>query len=97
MVLREKWMGDRTSLYLVESVREGGKPKQRIMASLGHKEAVLEKGDLDRLVRSIGRYATRSVVLSLLDDATTLSPPPGGSGPGCCSNGYGPRSDAARC
>lgn len=68
MFLREKHIRGRTYLYLVESVRENGKPKQRIVANLGRKEAVLEGGDLDRLVRSISRYAPRSIVLSLLED-----------------------------
>ena len=74
MFLREKRIGGRTYLYLVESVREGGKPKQRIVATLGRKETVLEHGDLDRLVRSIGRYASRSIVLSLLDGGAVPQP-----------------------
>lgn len=74
MFLREKRIGGRTYLYLVESVREGGKPKQRIVANLGRKETVLEKGDLDRLVRSVGRYASRSIVLSLLDGEAAPQP-----------------------
>ena len=36
-------------LYLVESVREGGRTTQRIIKNLGRKEAVLADGDLDRL------------------------------------------------
>ena len=53
-------------LYLVESVREDGRAKQRIIKNLGRKDAVLASGELERLAASIGRYAERAIVLSQL-------------------------------
>jgi hypothetical protein len=64
---REKRIGPYTYVYLVETVREDGKTKQRIIHTLGRKEDVEQRGDLDRLARSIARLAQRSMVLSLLE------------------------------
>jgi hypothetical protein len=68
MFLREKRIGAYTYVYLVETVREHGKTKQRIIQNLGRKEVVAAHGDLDRLARSAARLARRSMVLSLLED-----------------------------
>ena len=67
MFVREKQIGPYRYLYLVESVREGGRTKQRIVKNLGRQELVEAKGDLDRLARSAARLAQRSMILSLLD------------------------------
>jgi hypothetical protein len=67
MFVREKPIGPYRYLYLVESVREGGRTKQRIIKNLGRKELVEARGDLDRLARSAARLAQRSMILSLLD------------------------------
>jgi hypothetical protein len=66
MFVREKHINGYTYLYLVESVREGGRAKQRIIKNLGRKEAVLASGELERLASSVTRYAERAVVLSQL-------------------------------
>jgi len=55
MFVREKRIGSYSYLYLVETVRENGKTKQRIIRNLGRKEAVEAAGDLDRLARSAAR------------------------------------------
>jgi hypothetical protein len=55
MFVREKPIGPYRYVYLVESVREGGRTKQRIIKNLGRKEQVDAKGDLDRLARSDAR------------------------------------------
>jgi hypothetical protein len=68
MFVREKRIGPYTYVYLVETVREDGKTKQRIIHTLGRKEDVEQRGDLDRLARSIARLAQRSMVLSLLEE-----------------------------
>src|SRR5215471_4171415 len=68
MFVREKRIGPYTYLYLVETIREGGKTKQRIIRNLGRKEEVEKRGDLDRLVRSAARLAQRSMILSLLEE-----------------------------
>jgi hypothetical protein len=67
MFVREKPIGPYRYVYLVESVREGGRTKQRIIKNLGRKEQVDAKGDLDRLARSAARLAQRSMILSLVD------------------------------
>jgi hypothetical protein len=67
MFVREKQIGPYRYVYLVESVRENGRTKQRIIKNLGRQEEVAAKGDLDRLARSAARLAQRSMVLSLLD------------------------------
>ncbi len=74
MFVREKRIGPYTYVYLVETVREDGKTKQRIIRNLGRKEDVERNGDLDRLARSAARLAQRSVVLSLLDQTETPVP-----------------------
>lgn len=71
MFVREKTINGYTYLYLVENVREAGRTKQRIIKNLGRKEAVLENGDLDRLLASIGRFAERSLVLSQIESGDT--------------------------
>jgi hypothetical protein len=67
MFIREKRIGAYTYVYLVEAVREDGKPKQRIIRNLGRKEDVEAAGDLDRLARSAARLSQRSIVLSLVE------------------------------
>ena len=70
MYVREKQIGPYRYLYLVESVREGGRTKQRIIKNLGRKEHVDANGDLDRLARSAARMAQRSMILSLLEQGS---------------------------
>jgi len=65
--VREKHINGYTYLYLVESVREDGRAKQRIIKNLGRKEVVVASGELERLAASVARYAERAVVLSQLD------------------------------
>jgi hypothetical protein len=64
--VREKRINGYTYLYLVETVREDGRAKQRIIKNLGRKEAVVAAGGLERLAASVARYAERAVVLSQL-------------------------------
>ena len=64
MFVREKRINGYTYLYLVETVREDGRAKQRIIKNLGRKEAVTASGALERLASSVARYAERAVVLS---------------------------------
>jgi Transposase DDE domain len=67
MFVREKRIGPYTYVYLVETIREDGRVRQRIIRNLGRKEEVERSGDLDRLVRSATRLAQRSMILSLLE------------------------------
>jgi hypothetical protein len=54
-------------LYLVESVREGKKVRQRTIKALGRKDVLAASGELDRLASSIARHAERIVILSNID------------------------------
>src|SRR5215210_2373378 len=67
MFVREKRINGYTYLYLVETVREDGRAKQRIIKNLGRKEAVTASGTLERLASSVARYAERAVVLSQVE------------------------------
>src|SRR5215210_93006 len=67
MFVREKRINGYTYLYLVETVREDGRAKQRIIKNLGRKEALAASGALDRLASSVARYAERAVVLSQIE------------------------------
>src|SRR3954471_9435456 len=67
MFVREKRINGYTYLYLVKTVREDGRAKQRIIKNLGRKEAVTASGALERLASSVARYAERAVVLSQIE------------------------------
>src|ERR1041384_5918590 len=67
MFVREKRINGYTYLYLVETVRENGRAKQRIIKNLGRKEAVTASGTLERLANSVARYAERALVLSQIE------------------------------
>ena len=67
MFVREKRINGYTYLYLVETVRENGRAKQRIIKNLGRKEALAASGTLERLASSVARYAERDMVLSQLE------------------------------
>ncbi len=71
MFVREKTINGSTYLYLVESVREGARTKQRIIKNLGRKGAVLASGELDRLAASVARFAERALVLSAVERGDT--------------------------
>ena len=64
MFVREKSARGHTYLYLVESVREGGRVRQQIVRALGRKEVLLASGELDRLIASLARHSERAMILS---------------------------------
>jgi len=66
MFVREKKIKGYSYLYLVESVREGKRTKQRIIRNLGRKDVVLANGGLERLAASIARFAASVEVRSKL-------------------------------
>lgn len=63
----EKKARGHTYLYLVESVREGRKARQRILQPLGRKDVLAANGLLDRLLRSVARHCERSVALAAVE------------------------------
>src|SRR4051812_39702738 len=67
MFVREKRINGYSYLYLVETVREGGRARQRIVKNLGRKDAVTASGALERLATSVARYAERAIVLTQIE------------------------------
>ena len=55
-------------LYLVESVREGKRVRQRTIRALGRKDVLQASGELDRLIASLARHSDRSLVLNDMVD-----------------------------
>jgi Transposase DDE domain len=64
MFVREKTARGHTYLYLVESVREGGRVRQQVIRALGRKDVLLASGELDRLIASLARHSERAMILS---------------------------------
>ena len=63
MFVRETTARGHRYLYLVESVREGKRVRQRTIRALGRKDVLQASGELDRLIASLARHSERSVVL----------------------------------
>src|SRR5512134_1667830 len=64
MFVRVKKIGGYEYLYLVENAREGGRHVQRVIKSLGRRDAVEASELLDSLIASAARHSRRSIVLS---------------------------------
>ena len=64
MFVREKIARGHRYLYLVESVREGKRVRQRTIRALGRKDVLQASGELDRLIVSLARHSERAMVLS---------------------------------
>ena len=96
MFVREKTINGYTYLYLVESVREGARTKQRIIKNLGRKDAVLASGELDRL-GGLGRPLRRAGARAVAGrrTATPTGSPAAASARRCCSAACG-RTPACR-
>ena len=72
MYFRRKMSAGRTYLHIVDSRRNGDQVRQQVIATLGRFDELQASGQLDRLVRSGARFATKAMVLSALtDDAAT--------------------------
>jgi hypothetical protein len=70
MYFRRKTSAGRAYLQIVESRRDGDQVRQQVIATLGRFEELQASGQLERLVRSGARFATKAMVLSaLVDDA----------------------------
>ena len=65
MFVCEKVARGHRYLYLVESVREGKRVRQRTIRALGRKDVLHASGELDRLIASLARHSERAMVLIL--------------------------------
>jgi len=57
MFIRVKRAGQHEYLQLVENRREGARTKQRILVTLGRLDRLHAKGQVDVLLRSLGRFS----------------------------------------
>lgn len=63
MFIRTQTNGSRTYLLLVENERVDGRLVQRVLHRLGRLDALQASGQLDTLVRSLGRFADKVAIL----------------------------------
>jgi len=59
MFIREKTVQGRTYLQVVENHREGGKVRQRVIATLGRKEELIASGQIEGVLRSLARFSEK--------------------------------------
>lgn len=64
MFFRSKKSGNRTYLQIVESYRDLGRVRQRVIATLGRLDRLQEEGKLESLLQSGARFAEGLLVLS---------------------------------
>ena len=64
MFVCEKVARGHRYLYLVESVREGKRVRQRTIRALGRKDVLHASGALDRPIASLARHSERAMVVS---------------------------------
>jgi hypothetical protein len=73
MYFRKKTSGGRVYLQIAESQRVGGHVRQRVITTLGRLDALQASGQLERLVRSGARFATRALVVTAAEDDPTAA------------------------
>ena len=73
MYFRKKISGGRVYLQIAESRRVGGQVRQRVVATLGRLDALQASGQLERLVHSGARFATRALVVTAAKDDPTAA------------------------
>jgi Transposase DDE domain len=71
MYFRKKTSGGRAYLQIAESRRAGGRVQQRVIATLGRLDQLEASGQLERLLRSGARFATRALVVTAVQDDPT--------------------------
>ena len=71
MYFRKKTSGGRVYLQIAESRRVGGQVRQRVITTLGRLDQLQSSGQLERLVRSGARFATRALVVTAAEDDPT--------------------------
>ena len=64
MFFRQKRSGDRVYLQVVENRWEGGRTRQKVIATLGRVEDLRESGEFDALLQSGAKFAKQAMVVS---------------------------------
>ena len=72
MYFRRKTSAGRAYLQIVESRRDGDQVRQQVIATLGRYEELQESGQLERLLRSGARFASKALVLSAIADDSAM-------------------------
>ena len=63
MFLRVKKTSSRAYLQIVESYRDEGRVRQRVIGTIGRMEELASKGHVDQLLRSLAKYSERALLL----------------------------------
>jgi hypothetical protein len=63
MFLRVKKSLGRSYLQIVESYREDGRVRQRVIGTIGRLEELTARGQVDQLLRSLAKYSERAILL----------------------------------
>ena len=63
MFLRVKKTLNRSYLQIVESYREDGRVRQRVIGTIGRLEELTARGQVDQLLRSLAKYSERAILL----------------------------------
>ena len=64
MFFRIKKTGDRAYLQIVESYRQDGQPRQRVIATLGRLDKLTASGQIESLLASGARFTENALVLT---------------------------------
>ena len=63
MFLRIKKSGNREYLQIVESYRDKGHVRQRVIGTIGRLQELQARGQIDQLLRSLAKYSQRAILL----------------------------------
>jgi hypothetical protein len=73
LFVRTQTNGDRTYLIVVENQRIQGKIQQRVLHRLGRLDELLASGQLDALLRSLGRFSDKYAILGAHANGESLT------------------------
>jgi hypothetical protein len=79
--IRTQTNGDRTYLLLVENERVNGRLAQRVLHRLGRLDEVRASGQLDAVLKSLGRFSDKLLVLDAHARGESLTTKTVGVGP----------------
>ena len=63
MFARIKKSGQYEYLQIVENRRDGGKPRQHVIATIGRMDRLKIKGDVETLIRSLSRFSEKVLLV----------------------------------
>src|SRR5512143_3310448 len=84
MFFRTKKSGTRSYLQIVENRWEDGRPRQRVLATLGRLDQLQQNGQLDALLVSGARFSQSVLLLQAHGPSATTSRSPYATPSGTC-------------